>query len=107
MDTLVPQHDRIVVRPPEEEDQTYGNIQIPDMGKDRPEMGTVIAVGPGRTSEYGVLIIPKVNVGEIVLIPRIGFLRVDFNGEDLYVGPDREVLAVVQKYNSLDDRDQL
>ena len=107
MDKLVPQHDRIVVRPMEEDDQMHGNIFIPDMGKDRPEMGTVVAVGPGRTSEYGVQITPKVNVGEVVLIPKIGFMRVEFNNEELYIGPDREVLAVVNKYNSLDDRDQL
>ncbi len=51
MKQLVPLNDRIVVKPIEQTEQMYGNIIIADMGKERPEMGEVIAVGPGRMSE--------------------------------------------------------
>jgi len=50
MKQLVPLNDRIVVKPIEQTEQMYGNIIIADMGKERPEMGEVIAVGPGRMS---------------------------------------------------------
>lgn len=53
MKKLVPSNDRMVVKPIEQTEQMYGNIIIADMGKERPEMGEVIAVGPGRMSEYG------------------------------------------------------
>jgi chaperonin GroES len=48
MKLLEPQNDRVLIKPIEEDEQMYGNIVIPDMGKERPEMGQVIAVGPGR-----------------------------------------------------------
>ena len=47
---LYPKNDRILLKPIDEGEQTYGSIVIPDMGKEKPEMGEVIAVGPGRLS---------------------------------------------------------
>ena len=47
---LQPTNDRILVKPIDEVEQTYGNIVIPDMGKEKPEMGEVLAIGPGRMS---------------------------------------------------------
>ena len=54
--TITPCNDRIVIKPIDEGEQTYGSIVIPDMGKEKPEMGEVISVGPGRLSEYGKMI---------------------------------------------------
>jgi len=45
---LEPCNDRIIVKPIDEGELTYGSIVIPDMGKERPEMGEVLAIGPGR-----------------------------------------------------------
>ena len=45
---LLPLNDRVLIRPVDEGEQMYGNIVIPDMGKEKPEMGEVVAVGPGR-----------------------------------------------------------
>ena len=59
-------------------------------------MGEVVAVGPGRLSEYGKLIpIRSCKVGDTVLLPKIGTLRVDFEGDEYFIAQDREVLAVV------------
>ena len=55
---LHPTNDRILVKPIDEGEQTYGSIVIPDMGKEKPEMGEVLAIGPGRLSEHGQIIIP-------------------------------------------------
>jgi chaperonin GroES len=95
--TLTPSNDRVLLKPIEEGEQTYGNIVIPDMGKEKPEMGEVIAVGQGRMSEFGHFIPVRHKVGDIVLVPKIGTLRIDFEGEEYYIAQDREILAVIKE----------
>lgn len=95
---LLPSNDRIVLKPIDEGEKTYGNIVIPDMGKEKPEMGEVIATGPGRLSEYGQMIpVRSCKKGDIVLVPKIGTLRIDFEGEEYYIAQDREILAVIKE----------
>ena len=95
---LNPCNDRIIVKPIDEGEQMYGNIVVPDMGKEKPEMGKVIAVGPGRLSEYGKLIpVRSCKLDDVVLLPKIGTLRVDFEGEEYFIAQDREILAVVNE----------
>ena len=94
--TITPCNDRILIKPIDAGEQTYGSIVIPDMGKEKPEMGTVISTGPGRLSEYGKMIpIRSCKVGDVVLIPKLGSLRIDFEGDEYFIAQDREVLAVV------------
>jgi len=103
MSKLQPTNDRILIKPIDEGEQTYGSIVIPDMGKEKPEMGEVLATGPGRLSEHGQLItVRSCRVGDIVLVPKIGTLRIDFEGEEYYIAQDREVLAVVKESKNLD-----
>ena len=98
MKELKPSNDRILVKPIDEGEQMYGSIVVPDMGKEKPEMGEVLAVGPGRLSEYGQMIpVRSCKVGDIVLMPRIGTLRIDFEGDEYYIAQDREILAVVKQ----------
>lgn len=95
---LQPTNDRILVKPIDEVEQTYGNIVIPDMGKEKPEMGEVLAIGPGRMSEHNQLItVRSCKVGDIVLVPKIGTLRIDFEGDEYYIAQDREILAVIKE----------
>lgn len=96
---LQPSNDRILLKPIEEVEQTYGNIVIPDMGKEKPEMGQVLAIGPGRQSELDPskrIFVKSCKVGDIVLVPKIGTLRIDFEGEEYYIVQDKEVLAVIK-----------
>ena len=95
--SLKPSNDRVLIKPIDEGEQTYGSIVIPDLGKERPEMGEVIAVGQGRMSEFGHFIPVKHKVGDIVLVPKIGTLRIDFEGEEFYIAQDREILAVIKE----------
>ena len=90
---LIPQNDRVLVKPIDEGEQMYGNIVIPDLGKEKPEMGEVVSVGPGRLSEFGQFIRVNAKIGDIVLVPKIGTLRIDFEGEEYYIVQDREILA--------------
>jgi len=103
MNKLQPTNDRILVKPIDEGEQTYGSIVISDMGKEKPEMGEVLAIGPGRLSEHGQLItVRSCKVGDVVLVPKIGTLRIDFEGEEYYIAQDREVLAVVKESDNID-----
>ena len=98
MKELKPSNDRILVKPLDEGEQMYGSIVVPDMGKEKPEMGEVLAVGAGRLSEYGHMIpVRSCKVGDIVLMPKIGTLRIDFEGDEYYIAQDREILAVVKQ----------
>lgn len=94
---LKPSNDRLLLKPIDEGEQTYGSIVIPDMGKEKPEMGEVIAAGQGRMSEFGQFIPVKHKVGDIVLVPKIGTLRIDFEGEEYYIAQDKEILAVIKE----------
>jgi len=104
MKSIYPTNDRILVKPIDEGEQTYGSIVIPDMGKEKPEVGEVLAVGPGRLSEYGKMIpIRSCKVGDIVMVPKIGTLRIDFEGEEFYIAQDREILGVIKETISEED----
>lgn len=94
---LTPFNDRVIIRPIEEDEQMYGNIVIPDLGKEKPEMGEVIAVGPGRQTEFGQFIRVNAKVGDIVLIPKIGSIRIDFEGDEYFITPDKEILASIKQ----------
>ena len=72
MKSINPTNDRILVKPIDEGEQTYGSIVIPDMGKEKPEIGEVIAVGPGRLSEFGKMIpIRSCKVGDMLSLIHI------------------------------------
>ena len=106
MKKLNPQNDRVLVKPIDEGEQMYGNIVIPDMGKEKPEMGEVVGVGPGRHTEFGAFVVPNAKVGDIVLVPKIGSLRIDFEGQEYFIVPDKEILCTVEEtYNAADDHE--
>jgi chaperonin GroES len=95
--TLQANNDRVIIKPVDQSEEMYGSIIIPDMGKEKPEMGEVISVGPGRQSEFGSWIEVKAQVGDVVLIPKIGSMRIDFGGEEYFITPDREILATIKE----------
>ena len=96
--SLKPLEDRIVVRPSEEEETTVSGIVIPDTAKEKPQEGTVVAVGPGRFNEDGDERIPlDVKVGDTVIYSKYGGTEVKVEGEDYLVLSGRDVLAVIAK----------
>ena len=104
MKKLTAIHNACVVKPIEPEEETYGNIIVPDLGKETNKFGLVVSVGPGGHTNTGALIKPSVKVGDSVVLPTMGFTRFQFNGEEYFVGPENQVLAVVSEDV---DRDQV
>ena len=94
---IIPLSDKIVLLPQEEGEQMYGNIIVPDAGKEKPEMGTVLAVGPGRVSTDGTLIPNKLEVGQTVIVPKFGAQVVVVENETYIVASENDVLGIINK----------
>jgi chaperonin GroES len=94
--TIKPLEDRIVVQPLEAEQTTASGLVIPDTAKEKPQEGTVLAVGPGRF-EDGQRLPIDVKVGDVVIYSKYGGTEVKYNGEEYLVLSARDVLAVLEK----------
>ena len=92
---IKPLEDRIVVQAVEAETTTASGIVIPDTAKEKPQEGTVLAVGPGRF-EDGNRVPLDVKVGDKVLYSKYGGTEVKYAGEEYLVLSARDVLAVVE-----------
>ncbi len=92
---IKPLEDRIVVQASEAETTTASGLVIPDTAKEKPQEGTVLAVGPGRF-EDGNRIPLDVSVGDKVLYSKYGGTEVKYNGEEYLVLSARDVLAVIE-----------
>ena len=95
---LKPLDDRIVVKANEAEERTASGLVIPDTAKEKPQQGSVLAVGPGRRSEQSGELIPlDVKVGDTVVYSKYGGTEITVEGEDLLILSSRDVLAIVAK----------
>ena len=94
---LKPLEDRIVVQPLEAETTTASGLVIPDTAKEKPQEGTVLAVGPGRVDDKGERVPLDVSVGDVVLYSKYGGTEVKYNNEEYLVLSARDVLAVIEK----------
>jgi chaperonin GroES len=95
---LQPLEDRIVVRTSEPEETTVSGLVIPDTAKEKPQQGSVLAVGPGRRSEQtGELIPVDVAAGDTVVYSKYGGTEITVDGEDLLILSSRDVLAKISK----------
>ena len=86
----------VIVKPIEQNEEMYGSIVVPDMGKDKNEHGIVVSVGPGQHTHMGHFIPAEIKVGDEVVLPTQGFTKVEHNGEEFYVGPENSILARVK-----------
>jgi chaperonin GroES len=95
---LRPLEDRIVVRPADAERTTASGLVIPDTATEKPQEGTVLAVGPGTWDDTGTTRIPlDVQVGDTVLYSKYGGTEVRYHGVDHLVLSARDVLAVLDE----------
>ena len=93
----------VIVKPFESEETTYGNIIVPDLGKEKNEFGEVVAVGPGMHTQTGTFINTTLKVGDRVVLPTMGFTKLPYNGEEYYVGPENQILAKVNKKSNFNE----
>jgi chaperonin GroES len=95
---IKPLEDKILVQANEAETTTASGLVIPDTAKEKPQEGTVVAVGPGRWDEDGEKRIPlDVSEGDVVIYSKYGGTEIKYNGEEYLILSARDVLAVVNK----------
>ena len=92
---LNPLADRVVVKPAEAEEKTKGGIILPDTAKEKPVEGTVVAAGPGKTSESGELVKMAVKVGDKVLYGKYSGTEVTIGGEEYLIMRESDIFAIV------------
>ena len=93
---IKPLEDRIVVQASEAETTTASGLVIPDTAKEKPQEGTVLAVGPGRF-EDGNRVPLDVKVGDKVLYSKYGGTEVKYGADEYLVLSARDVLAIIEK----------
>ena len=94
---ITPVGDKIVILPIEEGEQTYGNIIVPDVGQEKPATGEVLAVGPGRIGNNGVLIPNTLKIGLIVMVPKFGAQTVEIEREKYIMASENDVLGIIKQ----------
>jgi chaperonin GroES len=89
-----PLHDRIIVERLEEGEQHIGRIIIPDTAKEKPQQGTVIAVGNGRANDSGKRVALDVKVGDLILFGRYSGQEIKLDGKEYLIMKEEDALAV-------------
>ena len=87
---IKPLSDRVLVEPAAAEEKTAGGIYIPDTAKEKPQRGTVIAVGPGKVDEP-----TSVKKGDQVLYGKYSGTELQVEGKDLLIMRESDILAIV------------
>lgn len=94
---LLPLHDRVIVKRRDQETKTASGIVLPDAAAEKPDQGTIVAVGNGKILEDGNVRPLQVKVGDIVLFGKYSGQTVKVNGEELLVMREEDIMAIVQK----------
>lgn len=81
----VPYGDRVLVRPGKPEEVTSFGLIIPDTAKEKPEQGTVVAVGHGKKNDEGKIVPLHVKEGDRIMFSKYGYDEVKINGVDYYL----------------------
>lgn len=90
-----PLDDRVVVKPEEAEETTAGGIVLPDSAKEKPQRGTVVAVGPGKLLDNGNRGTLSVAVGDVVIYGKYGGSEIEVDGDEVKILRESDILAKV------------
>ena len=87
---MKPISDRVVIKPSPAEEVTKGGIYVPDTAKEKQQKGEVVAVGPGKDGN-----LMTVQVGDVVLFGKYAGQELHYNGDDLVVMKEEDILIVL------------
>ncbi len=93
---LRPLGDRVVIQPTAREEMTKSGIVLPDTAKEKPQKGTVLAVGPGRTLDDGKRETIDVKKGDSVLYAKYAGTEFKIDEEELLIVSQKDILAIVE-----------
>ncbi|HUZ76025.1 MAG TPA: co-chaperone GroES [Chloroflexota bacterium] len=89
-----PLGDRVLVKPLEREEVSKGGIVLPDTASERPQEGTILAVGSGRVLDDGTKVPLEVKTGDKVLYAKYSGTEIKVEGEDLLIVSERDILGI-------------
>ncbi len=94
---IKPLNDRVLVLRIEEEEKTSGGIIIPDTAKEKPQEGSVVAVGPGKTDDDGKRIPLDVQKGDRVLFGKYAGTEIKIDGVEHLIMREDDILGIISK----------
>ena len=97
MSQIRPLADKLLIKIIDDTQQTQGGIFIPDSAKEKPQKGEVIAAGPGALNKEGKREELEVKVGDTVLFAKYAGTDIKFDGQELKILSEKDVLAVIEK----------
>ena len=92
---IKPLADRVVVQADEAEEKSDGGIILPDTAQEKPQRGTIVALGAGRISDNGELIKPEVKVGNKVLYGKYSGNEITIGNQEYLIMRESDILAVI------------
>ena len=93
--TVKPLGDRVFVKISASEEKTAGGLFLPDSAKEKPQLGEVVAVGPGKRNDDGSHCAPEVKVGDKVLYSKYAGTDIKLGGDDYVLLSEKDILAAV------------
>ena len=92
---MKPLADRVVIKPSPPDEITKGGIILPDTAKEKPVIGEVVAVGPGKVTDDGKKIVPELKVGDKVLYGKYSGTEVTIDGDEYLIMREADIFAIV------------
>jgi chaperonin GroES len=92
---IKPLADRVVIKPAPAEEKTKGGIILPDTAKEKPVVGEVVAIGPGKVTDDGKKVPPEVKVGDKVLYGKYSGTEVTIEGDEYLIMREADIFAIV------------
>jgi chaperonin GroES len=90
-----PYGDRVIIKPTQREEVSAGGIVLPDTVQEKPQEGTIVAVGPGRTAEDGKRIEMESKTGDLVVYSKYAGNEIKEAGDDLLILRESDILAKI------------
>ena len=88
-----PLSDRVVVMPEEADEKTASGIILPDTAKEKPQMGKILAAGPGKVSENGNVVKMTLKAGDTVLYGKYSGTEITLDSTDVLIMRESDILA--------------
>ena len=93
--TVKPLGDRVFIKVSESEEKTAGGILLPDTAKEKPQVGEVVQVGPGKRNDDGSRQAPEVGVGATGLSSKYAGTDIKLGGDEFVLLTEKDILAIV------------
>lgn len=96
MTNITPLFDNVLIKPLQAEEKLPSGIILPDSAKEKPQMGEIMAIGPGGSDEKGSPVSMVVKVGQKVMYKKWGGNEIKVNGEECMLVEQKDILAIVE-----------